>query len=106
MIVYKRKLLTIITESGLENALKRDFERLGINGYTIVSARGAGHRGERLGNWDGSTNIRIEIVCTEEVGAEIAQHLYQHYYENSGMISYLTDVDVLRPNKFETSESE
>ena len=106
MIVYKRKLLTIITESGLENALKRDFERLGINGYTIVIARGAGHRGERLGNWDGSTNIRIEIVCTEEVGAEIAQHLYQHYYENSGMISYLTDVDVLRPNKFETSESE
>ena len=32
MIVYKRKLLTIITESGLENALKRDFERLGIHG--------------------------------------------------------------------------
>lgn len=104
MIVYKRKLLTIITESSLENVLKRDFDRLGIKGYTIVSARGTGHRGERLGNWEGSCNIRIEIVCTEEVGEAIAKHLYDHYYENSGMISYLSDVDVLRPQKFDKSE--
>lgn len=105
MVVYKRKLLTIITESSLENVLKRDFERFGIKGYTIVSARGAGHRGERIGNWDGSCNIRIEIVCTEEVAEAVAKHLYEHYYENSGMISYLSDVDVLRPHKFDKSES-
>lgn len=105
MVVYKRKLLTIITESILEQALKRDFEKMGIRGFTIVDARGKGRRGERLGNWDSSTNIRIEIVCTEEVGAMVAKHLYDNYYHHSGMISYLSDVDVLRPDKFTMEKS-
>ena len=95
-----RKLLTVITESALENVLTKDLERLGALGYTITDARGKGHRGVRDAVWGDSSNIRIEIVCDAKTAEAIAAHLQAHYYENYGMILFVTDVSVLRPEKF------
>ncbi|MCH2101920.1 MAG: transcriptional regulator [Planctomycetes bacterium] len=91
-----QKLVTIVTESALEPMLKRDLERLGVEGYTILDARGKGHRGSREGNWgNASTNIRIEVVCEEEIALAIAAHCKAVYSDNYGMILYLRDVRVL-----------
>ena len=90
------KLLTLVTESALEPLLKRDFEALGAEGYTIVDARGKGHRGVREANWGrSSTNIRVEVVCDAEMADRIAEHCRKNYVKNYGMIVYVSDVQVL-----------
>lgn len=95
-----RKLLTIITESPLENILVEEIKRLGAHGFTITDARGEGSRGLRNAAWDESSNIRVEIVCDAATAQAIADHLQAHYYEHYGMILFMSDVTVLRPEKF------
>lgn len=94
------KLLTIISEAALENILTKDIERLGAHGYTITDARGKGSRGPRAANWSELSNIRIEVVCDAATAEAIAAHLQAHYYANYGMILFVSDVAVLRPEKF------
>lgn len=95
-----RKLLTIITESALEHSLIKDVQRIGAHGYTITDARGKGHRGVREAGWETTSNIRMEIVCDAAVAAAISERLKTRYYDNYAMISFVADVEVLRPEKF------
>ena len=95
-----RKLLTVVTESALENVLVKDLERLGAHGYTVTDARGKGRRGMRDGAWGESSNIRVEVVCDAATADAIAEHLHARYYNDYGMILFITDVTVLRPEKF------
>jgi len=97
---HTRKLLTVITEAALEGTLARDIERLGAQGYTITDARGKGGRGVRNADWQVSGNIRLEVVCDDETAYAIAAHLKEHYYEDYAMILFMSDVWILRPEKF------
>jgi nitrogen regulatory protein PII len=99
---HRCKLLTIVTEAALENHLTRDLERLGAPGYTITNARGKGERGVRKAGWDADSNIRVEIICDETTARRIAEHLRNDYYDNYAMIVSLTNVEVLRPEKFQS----
>jgi len=95
-----RKLLTVITEAALENILTKDLERLGVHGYTITDARGKGSRGTRNAAWGESSNIRVEVVCDAATAEAIAAHLQARYYDNYAMILFVSDVAVLRLEKF------
>jgi len=97
---YTRKLLTVVTESALETRLTRDLDRLGASGYTITNARGRGHRGVREAGWEADSNIRVEVVCDEETARRLARHLQETYYDDYAMILLLSDVEVMRPEKF------
>jgi len=97
---HVRKLLTVITESALESSLTRDLEKQGARGYTISDVRGKGDRGVRDAGWEASSNIRIDVVCEEAVGRRIAGYLKERYYANFAMIVMMSDVEVLRPEKF------
>ncbi|MBP8214992.1 MAG: transcriptional regulator [Propionivibrio sp.] len=96
----KCTLLTIFTESTLEHVLIKDMDRLGIRGYTISDARGKGSRGVRDAAWDESKNIRIEVLCARQQAETLLAHLQQRYYSNYAMVAYLSEVEVLRPEKF------
>ncbi len=93
-------LLTIFTESTLEHVLIKDMDRLGIRGYTISDARGKGSRGVRDAAWDESKNIRVEVLCARQQAETLLAHLQQRYYSNYAMVAYLSEVEVLRPEKF------
>lgn len=99
-MAHPRKLVTIITEAAIEGVLTQDLERLGAHGYTVTEARGKGSRGVRSSAWDRSSNIRIEVVCDKATADAITGHLQAHYYDNYAMILFLTDVKVIRPEKF------
>jgi nitrogen regulatory protein PII len=101
MNAYLRKLLTIITESAIEHVLAEDLERLGAQGYTVSDVRGKGRRGVRSSAWPPSGNIRIEVVCDAATAAAIADRLRQKYYDDYAMILFISDVSVLRPEKFQ-----
>ncbi len=100
MSVEHRKLVTIVTEAALEQALVGEIQSLGATGYTITDARGKGGRGVRNATWTPSANIRIEVVCQEAIADAIAAMLRSRYYDNYAMILFISDVAVLRPEKF------
>ncbi len=95
-----RKLLTIVCEADLETLVVRDLKALGARGYTITDARGDGAHGARDAAWPSSANIRIEVLCTEQTASDIVEHLKNRYYANYGMVTFLLDVQVHRPDKF------
>ncbi len=96
----KRVLLTIVTESVIENALLDDLDGLGMRGYTVSDARGRGNRGLRDADWDETANIRIEILCTRSLAERLLAHLQARYYANYAMVAWLNEVEILRPEKF------
>ncbi len=100
MNVHTRTLLTVICEAALEKKLVADLEHLGAPGWTISDARGRGGRGVRSAGWDTEGNIQLEIICARELAERLAEHLQQRYYANYAMICFLTQVEVLRPQKF------
>lgn len=96
----KRKLVTIVTEQSIEQLVVADIKKLGAHGYTAVAASGEGSRGARKGDWDLNKNVRIEVICEENVAKAIVDHLMKTYYQDFAMIVFLSDVEVLRPEKF------
>lgn len=95
-----RKLLTIICETDIERRLSDDVMTLGAHGYTVTEARGRGTHGERDASWGPSGNIRMEVICEGAVADAIATHLRQTYFDHYSMVLYMTDVEVLRNDKF------
>ena len=95
-----RKLLTVVCEASLEHAIVADLHALDIHGYTISEARGNGAHGLRDAAWPPSANIRIEVLCADKSALAILDHLQENYYANFGMVTFLSDVLVLRPEKF------
>lgn len=100
MSIHQRTLLTVICEAALEKKLVADLEALGAPGWTISDARGRGGRGVRSAGWDTEGNLRLEVICSRELAMRIAEHLQQRYYANYAMVCYLSEVQVLRPDKF------
>lgn len=94
------KLVTIITEAIIEPELCEDLKKLGASGYTVTNARGSGSRGIRNAGWSVSSNIRLEVVCSEALADSIAKHLHDKYYENYAMIQFESDIKVVRSQKF------
>ena len=102
MLAHPLKLVTIVTEATIEHELVDELNRLGVPGYTIVDARGKGHRGVRDSGWEHGANIRVEIVCDERMARTIANCMRERYYADYAMILFVTDVETLRPEKFST----
>jgi hypothetical protein len=96
----KIKLVTIITESILEQMLVNDIKNLGAKGYTILDARGSGAHGNRSADWGQNQNIQIEIICNESTANAICEHCQKNYYPNYAMVIFTSDIQVLRSDKF------
>ena len=100
MSFHRRKLLTVVTESALERQLVHDVLEFGAHGYTISEARGGGAHGEMQGAFSLDSNIRMDVICDDTVAERLALHLRDHYYSNYAMVVFLSEVEVLRPEKF------
>ncbi|MEW5890335.1 MAG: transcriptional regulator [Pseudomonadota bacterium] len=100
MEAHSGTLLTIICEAGLEPVLVADLVRLGARGYTICDTRGMGSRGMRDALWEGSSNIRVEVLGDRALIETLVAHVHDRYYANYGMVLFVTEVEVLRPEKF------
>ena len=100
MNTFPKKLLVIIGEAALEKFLVRDIKNFGAHGYTVADVRGGGTHGERDAEWEGSRSIRMEIICEETVADKIAAHIIAQYAKNFSLSLYVTDVGVIRKEKF------
>lgn len=90
----------IVAEAALEKALTRELLALGAHGYTVGDVRGRGAHGEREAAWEADRNVRIEVICEEEVAQRIALHVKERYAQHYALVVYVADVAVLRAEKF------
>ncbi|MCU0527221.1 MAG: hypothetical protein MUF72_20635 [Elainella sp. Prado103] len=69
-------LVTIIGEAVLQDRLIQLLTKLGVSGYTIIPAQGAGSHGRRMGDMAGyNTNIEIKTIVSSEISDQLWENL-------------------------------
>ena len=69
-------LVTMIGEAVLQDRLIRLFTKLGVSGYTIIPAQGAGSHGKRMGDIAGyNTNIEVKTIVTSATSDQLLEDL-------------------------------
>lgn len=97
--------IVIITEKLILEKVKRVIEAAGATGYTIVAAGGKGSRGVRTSGRaavvDAFTNVKVEVItANREAAVKIADEVAARFFEDYSGITYLENVEILRPDKF------
>ncbi len=97
---FRIKLVTVICEADLEKTLVDEMLKAGARGHTVTEARGGGRRGVRDALWGATSNVRIEVLCTEAVAAKILDLIESSYFRDYGIVMFMSDVEVRRAEKF------
>ena len=86
-------LFTIICEAFLQDRLIHLLQTVGVSGYTIIPAQGAGSHGRRMGDIAGyNTNIEVKTIVTPEKSEELLNELNQ-FETNHALIAFRHKVD-------------
>lgn len=85
-------LLTIVSESILEDRMIDQLRELGATGYTVTDARGWGKHGKRRGKWGPDSNVRIEVVGSLELCEAICNTFRQEYQDDYGLLLLMSPV--------------
>jgi len=93
------KIVTLVAEAVLADQLAADLKRLGATGFTRTDVYGEGSRHLRTGEIPGN-NVKIESVVSSDVAQRIVDHVSHAYFENYAVIMYLSDVAVVRGDKY------
>lgn len=100
MDIGNTHLVVIVCEEALEPILAPELIAAGAKGYTICEARGRGNRGVRDARWMLSANVRIEILCNEQVALRVMEMVDSRYCDNYGLVMYMHPVQATRAEKF------
>ncbi|MCE8007235.1 hypothetical protein [Aestuariivita sp.] len=103
--MYTAQKVVIITERVILDRVAEIIEAQGATGYTHVSAGGKGSRGKRSSNRPGvsgiSANVKIEVIVGSlEMAEAIADAVAGAFFDNYSGITYVEEVQILRPHKF------
>jgi nitrogen regulatory protein PII len=99
MSQQKSKLVTIIYEPVLNSNLIDLIQSLGAKGFTLTEVRGEGSANRHSGEIPDS-KIKLEIICSAEIASKIMNQIAETYFADYSLITYSTDISVLRPEKF------
>jgi nitrogen regulatory protein PII len=88
-------LVTIIGEAVLQDRLIQLLTKLGVSGYTIIPAQGAGSHGRRMGDMAGyNTNIEIKTIVASEASDQLLEAL-KPLQSTHALIAFRQTVDGL-----------
>lgn len=88
-------LVTIIGEAVLQDRLINLLSKLGVSGYTITPAQGAGSHGRRMGDMAGyNTNIEIKTIVALETSDQLFEGL-KPLQSNHALIAFRQTVEGL-----------
>ncbi len=104
-MTHKATKVVIITEKLILDGVAEIVEAAGASGYTVVRAGGKGSRGVRPSSGpavvDAFSNVKIEVItASREMAERIADDVAAAYFENYSGITYIEEVEILRPHKF------
>ena len=100
MKFFKVKLLTITCEILAQKNVIEILHKHKVSGYTTYEVDGDGSRGIRGQGLKNEKNVKIEIVLSEEKLQDIVEELTRTMFSNFAIIVYVSDVGVVRPDKF------
>ena len=107
MTLHRAEKVVIITEKMILKGVCDILEDCGATGYTIVAAGGKGSRNirstsDRASVIDDFANVKIEVIVNEKATAErIMNQVADRYFGNYPGITYVEDIEILRPGKFQ-----
>ncbi|MEA5580197.1 hypothetical protein VB620_02450 [Nodularia harveyana UHCC-0300] len=88
-------LVVIIGETVLQSRIINLLQHLGVTGYTLSQAQGAGRHGSRRGDMVSyNTNIEIKTVVSLKVSEAIFSGLVE-YQSNHALIAFRQNVEAL-----------
>ena len=94
------KLVTIICEPDLKNSVLQMSQDFGATGFTMAEVSGQGN-GEKSSGEIPDLKMKIEIVLEPGIAIKLMESLAETFFKNYSVITYSTDINVLRPEKFE-----
>ncbi|OZA29777.1 MAG: hypothetical protein B7X91_00655 [Hydrogenophilales bacterium 17-64-11] len=97
---YPMKLINIVANVALEDRLVGIADRHGASGYTVLEARGAGSAGLQTGMLEGESNILFMLAVPESKLDEVLADVERLMKRGHHLAAFVTDTEVLRPDKF------
>lgn len=86
-------LFTIICETYLQDRLIHLLQTVGVSGYTIIPAQGAGSHGRRMGDIAGyNTNVEVKTIVTPEKSDQLLDAL-NHFETSHALIAFRNKVE-------------
>ena len=104
MKLVQFKLLTIICEPVLSSKILTLSKAHGATGFTLTEVSGEGS-GEKSSGEIPLLKMKIEIVVDLELAEKLMEVLAKTYFQNYSVITYVIDISVMRPEKFESLKS-
>ncbi len=94
------KLVTIIVQDSLADALKKLVEEAGAKGYTYQTVAGKGAHGSRESTeWEGA-NVKIEVIVSEEISNKILEQIREQFLNKFALVVFVVDAQVIRAGYF------
>ena len=101
MKFFNVKLLTITCEILAQKNVIELLHKHKVSGYTKYEVDGDGSKGLRGQGFQNEKNVKIEIVLSENKLQDIVEELTRTMFSDYAIIVYVSDVGVIRPDKFE-----
>ena len=100
MKLYDLKLLTVTCEILAQKNVIEILEKHKVSGYTICEVEGNGSKGIRGQGFKNDKNVKIEILLSNAKMQQVSEEIARTLFSNYAIILYVTDIQVLRPEKF------
>ena len=101
MELHTLKLVTIIAPRQMKDELIAMFQRAQITGYTYYDAFGKGERQLHQHVTKESVNLQFKVILPEIVATPLMEAVAEKYFNNTGVIIFSQDAQVIRYNKFD-----
>jgi nitrogen regulatory protein PII len=100
MKLYNVKLLTITCEILAQKNIIEILKNHEITGYTSYEVEGNGARGLRGQGLQTEKNVKVEVIMREEKLSDVIEEISQTLFADFAIVLYVSDVGVLRTEKF------
>jgi nitrogen regulatory protein PII len=98
-VKVRLKKVTIVAERILRDQIIEILRKHGATGWSIAAVEGEGSRGNRSSDFEGR-NAQIDTLVSQECADAIMDDIARNYFEDWAIITYCSDVEVLRPDKY------
>jgi len=100
MKLYDVKLLTVTCEILAQKNVIDILSKHKIKGYTSYEVEGNGSRGLRGQGLKNEKNVKVEVIMQKEKLQDVVEEIARTLFTNFAIVLYVSDVGVLRPEKF------
>ncbi len=100
MNLHPKKLITIVCEAIARETLVALLRECGARGYTVSAVEGWGAKGSRFADIPEDANIELKTIVGSERATRILERLSAEVMPRFATIACVTDVSVLREEKF------